>query len=135
MDLKPCPFCGAEFSESNIKKHYIGEVFDEYRCSCGMKSPLLRCGGFLLDWWNNRRQASRVMKKPNECCQAGEYFCQIPMPLNGRIQGIDFCIADIVAAFNAANIRTVASCCGHNEIPGIVSLDDGREITIKWPKK
>jgi hypothetical protein len=53
------------------------------------------------------------------------------MPLNGRRQEIDFCIADIVAALNAANIRTVASCCGHGrENPGIINLEDGRHFQI-----
>ena len=67
--------------------------------------------------------------KPSICCEVGSYDCQIPMPLNGRRQDIDFCIADIVTALNAANIKTIASCCGHGDI-GIISLDDGREISI-----
>ena len=68
--------------------------------------------------------------KPTMCCEVGSYECQIPMPLNGRMQGIDFCIADIVAALNAANIKTVASCCGHGKQSAIISLDDNRQITI-----
>lgn len=67
---------------------------------------------------------------PSRCCDFGSYECQVPMPLNGRIQGIDFCISDIVAALNAANIKTVASCCGHGSIPGDVALEDGRRISI-----
>jgi len=70
------------------------------------------------------------MKKPDKCCGMGTYECQIPMPIKGRIQGIDFCIADIVAALNAANIITVASCCGHGKIPARIDLEDGREIMI-----
>lgn len=62
------------------------------------------------------------------CCNVGEYKCQTPMAINGRIQHIDFCIADIVAALNAANIITVASCCGHQKIAGVISLQDGREL-------
>ena len=53
------------------------------------------------------------------------------MPIKGRVRGIDYCIADIVAALNAANIITVASCCGHKKIDGIISLEDGRELIIK----
>ena len=52
------------------------------------------------------------------------------MPLNGRLQSIDYCIADLVAALNAANIRTVASCCGHGKIPASIVIEDGREISI-----
>ena len=39
-------------------------------------------------------------------------------------------IADLVAALNAAGIATVASCSGHGEQWGIVSLADGRELVI-----
>ena len=71
------------------------------------------------------------MKKPIECCEMGTYECQVPMPINGRRQDIDFCIADIVAALNAANIVTVASCCGHDKVSGSIILEDGREVVIK----
>ena len=53
------------------------------------------------------------------------------MPINGRIRGIDFCIADIVAALNAANITTIASCCGHGVMDGDIRLEDGRVLTVK----
>lgn len=69
--------------------------------------------------------------KPKKCCDIGTYECQVPMPINGRRQDIDFCISDIVAALNAANINTIASCCGHNKIDGSIILTDGREIVIK----
>jgi len=52
------------------------------------------------------------------------------MPINGRRHDIDFCVADIVAALNAANIITTMSCCGHDEKDGIICLQDGREIRI-----
>jgi len=32
---------------------------------------------------------------------------------------------------NAANIKTVASCCGHDRVGGSVLLEDGRELIIK----
>ncbi|MFH1624348.1 MAG: hypothetical protein ABID54_04230 [Pseudomonadota bacterium] len=71
------------------------------------------------------------IKRPVKCCPVGSYKHQIPMPIKGRVQGIDFCIADIVAALNAANIITVASCCGHGKMDGLISLGDGREIALK----
>lgn len=74
------------------------------------------------------------MKKPNKCCKMGSYKHQIPMPIKGRRRGIDLCIADIVTSLNAANIVTVASCCGHGKIDGAISLEDGREIIIKRRK-
>jgi hypothetical protein len=70
------------------------------------------------------------MKKPKQCCKIGTYDCQIPMPIKGRRHDIDFCIADLVAALNAANITTVASCCGHGGIRGSIVLEDGRELII-----
>ncbi len=71
-----------------------------------------------------------MLPKPNKCCSMGSYNCQVPMSINGRTQGIDYCIADIVAALNAANIITVASCCGHGRIKAIISLEDGREVYV-----
>ena len=76
-----------------------------------------------------KRVNKNLQKK--ECCDIGSYECQVPMPLNGRLQSIDYCIADIVAALNAANIITVASCCGHNKIQSSIVLEDGRELAIK----
>ena len=52
------------------------------------------------------------------------------MPINGRVQCIDFCIHHIVAALNAGGILTVASCCGHGKMPGRVDLEDGRTLSI-----
>ena len=69
--------------------------------------------------------------KPKTCSDFGTYDCQIPMPISGRVEYIDYCIADIVAALNAANIKTVASCCGHGKIDTSIVLDDGREIVVK----
>ena len=52
------------------------------------------------------------------------------MPLNGRVQCIDFCIHQIVAALNAGGIRTLASCCGHGKMPGRIDLEDGRTLVV-----
>ena len=71
------------------------------------------------------------MIKPKKCCEVGTYKCQIPMPINTRTRYIDFCIADIVSALNAANIKTLVSCCGHKKFDGMIGLEDGREIIIK----
>ena len=75
------------------------------------------------------------MKKPIKCCDMGTYECQIPMPIKGRRVDIDFCIADIVAALNAAGIITVASCCGHGKMPGNIALEDGRELEVGYSGK
>ena len=71
--------------------------------------------------------------KPNKCCSVGSYKCQVPMPINGKRQDIDLCIADIITALNAANIITIASCCGHGKFSGCISLEDGRELKIINP--
>ena len=71
------------------------------------------------------------MPKPIKCCPIGSYECQVPIPLNGKVQGIDYCIADIVAALNAAGMQTVASCCGHgDESIARIDLSDGRILRI-----
>lgn len=55
---------------------------------------------------------------------------QVCMPINGRVRGIDYCIHKLVAALNAANIRTMASCCGHGTTHGRIDLEDGRTLVI-----
>lgn len=69
-------------------------------------------------------------KLKQEHCEMGTYAHQIPMPINKRVCGIDYCIADIVAALNAANINTVASCCGHGKMLSSICLQDGRVCII-----
>ena len=68
------------------------------------------------------------------CTPCGDYKCQVPMALRGRRQDIDICIADIVAALNAANIVTTASCCGHGGTAGdgCILLEDGRELKVDF---
>ena len=53
------------------------------------------------------------------------------MPLDGRVQCIDYCIHHIVAALNAGGVRTVASCCGHGKMDGNIILEDGRVLLIQ----
>ena len=72
-----------------------------------------------------------MIPKPEKCCAVGSYQCQIPMPIAGRVRWIDYCIAEVVAALNAANIITAASCCGHGKAPGNIELEDGRRLTIE----
>ena len=72
------------------------------------------------------------MKKPDKCCGIGTYEHQVPMPLKGRRQEVDLCIADIIAALNASNIITDASCCGHGTQPGTILLEDGRELIVHF---
>lgn len=67
---------------------------------------------------------------PKKCCGFGDYLCTAPSISNGRRIDVDICILDIVAALNAANIVTVASCCGHGVIDGNILLKDGRIITF-----
>ena len=56
---------------------------------------------------------------------------QVCLPLGGRVQCIDYCIHQIVAALNAGGVRTVASCCGHEgDMPGRIDLGDGRVLII-----
>ena len=56
---------------------------------------------------------------------------QVCMPLNGRVECIDFCIHQIVAALNAGGVRTVGSCCGHGTMKGNIILESGRVLIIE----
>ena len=58
------------------------------------------------------------------------YKNQVLMPLYGRVECIDYCIHKIIAALNAGGVRTVASCCGHQKMPGCIDLEDGRVLII-----
>lgn len=80
---------------------------------------------------SDERFRRALRPRPTRCCSVGSYECQTPMPLGGRLHGIDYCIADIVAALNAAGIVTVASCCGHgDESRASIVLADGREVSV-----
>lgn len=72
-----------------------------------------------------------ALKQPSRCCAMGSYDCCIPMPISGRVQGIDYCVSRLVAALNAAAIETLASCCGHGQSDGSILLADGRELVLK----
>jgi len=43
---------------------------------------------------------------------------------------VDSCIAPIVRALNEAGIKTIASCCGHGERVGIITLERGRNLLV-----
>ena len=58
------------------------------------------------------------------------YSSQVALPINGRVRAVDHCIHHIVAALNAGNVRTVASCCGHGKMNGNIILEDGRVLII-----
>jgi len=66
------------------------------------------------------------------CCTPGDGRHRCPMPIRGRVQSIDPCIAGIVAALNAGGIETLASCCGHGRpgVYGSIVLADGRELVV-----
>jgi len=70
------------------------------------------------------------MKKPSKHCEMGSYDHQVPMAISHRRQDIDLCIADVVAALNAANLITTWSCCGHGQLPSVIGLEDGRHICV-----
>ena len=59
------------------------------------------------------------------------YQNQVCLPLNGKVQCIDYCIHHIVAALNAGGVRTRASCCGHGQMHGNIVLEDGRVLIIR----
>jgi len=70
------------------------------------------------------------MIKPKKCCGMGTHEHTVPMAIKGRRQDVDFCVAHIIAALNAANITTVNSCCGHGELFPTILLEDDKCLVI-----
>ena len=72
------------------------------------------------------------MKKPSKHCKVGTHEHEVCIPISGRIQGVDFCVHDLVSALNASNIPTTMSCCGHGGMaPSVIILGDGRVLRIE----
>jgi hypothetical protein len=65
------------------------------------------------------------------CCDVGTHEHDTPMPISGRLESVDWCLAHIVGALNAANMPTVWSCCGHGKMDASIGLADGRVLVIK----
>lgn len=65
-------------------------------------------------------------------------MCEVKVPADLSSSGkaywklapIDACIVDIVEALQAGGIDMRASCCGHNEGPGEILLQDGRRLLV-----
>lgn len=60
-------------------------------------------------------------------CKQGEI---VRLFLNGDWRDVDMCISNIVAALNDGGATTIASCCGHGQRTGNISLADGRELIV-----
>lgn len=75
---------------------------------------------------------NRVALAPETCTEIGTYGCTVPTHAHGKRIDVDRCVADIVAALNAANIRTVECCCGHGSREGYILIEDGRVIRIGY---
>lgn len=59
-----------------------------------------------------------------------EHGNTVEMELGGRTWSVDSCVAPLVQVLNRGGIPTVASCCGHGKIHGVISLQDGRELVV-----
>jgi hypothetical protein len=64
------------------------------------------------------------------CGRMGTYEDVVPMCIHRRVERIDRCIAEIVAALEAGGCEPRASCCGHGGQCGSVLLRDGRTLLI-----
>ena len=59
------------------------------------------------------------------------YSNQVMIPINGKVQCIDWCIHHIVSALNAGGVETLACCCGHGNQDGRIDLADWRVLVIQ----
>ena len=83
----------------------------------------------------NKENAENLILNPpcEHCDEPGgpkTYKHQVCMPIKGKVVCIDRCIHQMVASLNAGNVGTVASCCGHQKMPGMIILEDGRVLLI-----
>ena len=71
-------------------------------------------------------------------CKWGTYtkvkLCKAKLKSRRMEACVDSCIAPLVKALNDAGIRTLASCCGHGNIPGTIILEDENWLIIADPK-
>lgn len=84
--------------------------------------PCAKCG---------KKGVKVAIKKPDQCCSIGPYDCTTYMNSKHEVIEVDYCISHIVAALNAANITTIASCCGHGKQDGNILLEDGNELVLR----
>jgi len=105
---------GATDPQSNELRNALAEAWD-----------VIERGGGIADG-----PVRRMKQHLGPHCAVGSYDHQVPQAVRGRVVYVDYCIAAIVAALNAAGIETVASCCGHGEFPGSVCLADGRRVIV-----
>lgn len=49
---------------------------------------------------------------------------------NGKWCSVDACIQPLVQALNDGGVLTIASCCGHGQMPGTIALADGRWLMV-----
>lgn len=64
------------------------------------------------------------------CGRHGTYEDVVSMCIHRRVERIDRCIHEIVAALEAGGCEPAWSCCGHNVQCGSVGLRDGRVLLI-----
>lgn len=64
------------------------------------------------------------------CGNFGTYEDVVALPLSSRVVRIDRCIHELVAAVESAGLVPVASCCGHGQQCGVITLSDGRTLLI-----
>lgn len=72
-------------------------------------------------------------------CENGNFqMVQVTIPADLACDGIkkrkemqiDFCLAPIIRAFDAAGIETRGCCCGHGKREGNIALQDGRLMLV-----
>lgn len=73
----------------------------------------------MCEWGNTRKV---MVKVPSNLSYIGK--------ARWESASVDSCIADLVGEMQKGELVTVASCCGHNKYPGVISLDDGRHLLV-----
>lgn len=79
-----------------------------------------------LIWYKDDEWKNTGNKRCKRCGRLDEEIM-----IDGKIVGVDACIADVVIALNNHGIKTVSCCCRHGIDDGYIMFEDGRKIIIK----
>lgn len=137
-EIAACPFGHpfvAKYSRSAVQRVVWARGFaDRYKvmCECGAEGPYGDTQKDALAAWNaHQSETGAALPSDGREAVARESTMIVIERDNGKpTVWCDAEIADIVRALNSCGLKTVASCSGHGHRPGIISLEDGRELVI-----
>lgn len=74
------------------------------------------------------QETGHIINHEAACSECGKTHYRFQV--FGKEIAVDYCIGSIVEALNKGGVVTNAACCGHGEMPGVITLEDGRELAV-----